>query len=158
FHLIGELGLLLPKQLDDDTPRDLSVEFKDFDQNGWRIASSFGPSAGPSTIRDSGRHLRHGFVLAGRMHLLTRQIRGSTIGIAVTGVDWGFTDNDFADLAAKIIDAERTFWLDDSDPWFLIALIPSGGKAGQSFSIGGTGLTNCFALYCNTGLSLDEHS
>jgi predicted metalloprotease with PDZ domain len=158
FHLIGELGLLLPKQLDDDTPHDLSIEFKDFDQNGWRLASSFGPGSGPFTIQDSGRHLRHGFVLAGRMHLLTRQIRGSTVGIAVTGVDWGFTDNDFADLAAKIIDAERTFWLDDSDPWFLIALLSNGAKAGSSVSIGGTGLTNCFALYCNTGLSLDENS
>jgi predicted metalloprotease with PDZ domain len=158
FHMIGELGLLLPKRFDDETARDLSIEFHGFDRDGWTVASSFGSGPGPFAMHESGRHLRHGLVVGGKMRVLTREIRGSTVGIAITGEDWGFTDDAFADLTAKIVDAERSFWKDDSDPWFLVALTPNGGKAGQGFSLGGTGLTNCFALYCNTGLSLDEGS
>jgi len=159
FHMIGELGLMLPKHMDDDRKRPMSIRFEGFDRDGWSITSSFGPGAGPFDLNISGQDFRHGLVIAGKIRTLTRTIQGKNIGFAIVGDEWGFGDETFADLATRIITIERDFWPDHTDPWFLIALIPSGGKATkQSFSFGGTGLTSCFSLYCNTGFSLDEGS
>jgi predicted metalloprotease with PDZ domain len=159
FHLIGELGLLLPQHMESTTKRSMSIRFDGFDTQGWSIMSSFGSGAGPFTVNMSGQEFRHSLVLAGKIRTLTREINGKAIGLAIVGDDWGFTDDAFADLATRIITIERDFWPDHTDPWFLIALIPSPGAATErSFSFGGTGLTSCFSLYCNTGFSLDPGS
>lgn len=159
FQMIGELGLLLPQHLDNPTPRPFVITFNGFDREGWKVASSFGKGQGPFAITRSGQDVRHGLIFAGKVRTLTRSVGGNTVGFAIVGDDWGFDDDAFADMTTRIIAAERNFWNDHTDPWFLVTLTPNGTKAGNgSFSIGGTGLTDAFALYCNTGLSLDAGS
>lgn len=157
FHMIGELGLILPEHFDNETLRRFSIAFHGFDQDGGSIVSSFGNGHGPFTLQRSGQDLRHTVILAGKIRTLTRKVNGNAVGIAIVGNEWGFKDDDFADLTAKIIATERDFWNDHTDPWFLVTLTPTGTDA-HSFSIGGTGLTDSFALFCNTGLTLDEAS
>ncbi len=159
FHMIGELGLILPEHFDNETARSVSVAFHGFDQDGGHVISSFGDGPGPFTLHRSGQDVRHTVILAGNVRTLTRKVKGNVVGIAIVGNEWGFKDDDFADLTTKIIATERDFWNDHTDPWFLVTLTPTGTSANaHSFSLGGTGLTDSFALFCNTGLTLDEAS
>jgi hypothetical protein len=56
---------------------------------------------------------------------------------------FGFQGAELADLATRIITAERDFFADWSDPLFVVTLVPD--ERDDRHSIGGTGLTNSFA-------------
>lgn len=161
FQVIGNHALVLPERIEART--ECSVAWEGF--GGWVVASSLGPGDGPRTASLTLDDFRSGFFLAGApgtLRLATRAIAGNTVGVAVIDADWGFGDGRFLELVLQVVGAEREFFDDHSDPWFLVALTPNGGRAGErGFSFGGTGLTNCFALYCNTGLDLSpggEHA
>jgi predicted metalloprotease with PDZ domain len=162
FQCIANLALLLPKHLDDEQPRNFSMELAGFERAGWQVMSSWGKGEGVFPQRAPSGDFLHSLVIAaapdaGRFH--TRSVSGNTVGVAILGDDWGFEDGPFIDLATQIITIEREFFADHTDPWFLITLTPEGGRAQNgAFSLGGTGLRNCFALYCNTGLSLEPGS
>ncbi len=158
FQMIGNIGLVFPDALDSDRPREFSIHWSGFDEAGWTVASSFGPGAAPRTVTMKPDEFRQSLFIAGNLRCPTRTIRGNTVGLAIYGDDWGFSDDRFADLAARVITAERDFFDDHSDPWFLITLIPTGKASPHGLSLGGTGLTHCLALYCNTGLDLSPGS
>jgi predicted metalloprotease with PDZ domain len=154
FHAIGNHALLLP-----DAPAGpvrFSVTWTGFE--GWTVASSLGPGPAPPEATLSLDAFRSCYLIAGdagSLRLLTRPVGANQVGVAVVDAEWGFTDERFLDLVLDVVQAEREFFGDHTDPWFLVALTHNGGHAGQQgFSFGGTGLANCFALYCNTGLDL----
>ncbi len=156
FHAIGNHSLVLPEHL--VGPVECSVSWSGFD--GWTVASSLGPG---SSTREAALHLdelRSCFLIAGeagKVRLAVRPLDGNEVGLAVIDADWGFSDERMLDLIMQVVAAEREFFGDHTDPWFLVALTPNGGRAGErGFSFGGTGLTNCFALFCNTGLDLSK--
>ena len=126
---------------------------------GWKVASSF--SVEPEEASDATTTI-HDFCqavfLAGELRLLRRDIHGAPLWIAIAGTDWGFTDEAFADTAAKVVAAQRGFFADYAWPYFLISVIPVGRYNPRSTSKGGTGLTNSFAIFMTpkTGLALDE--
>jgi predicted metalloprotease with PDZ domain len=163
FQSIGHFSLLMPEHVGGEgrVPR-LSIGFDGFDRAGWNVTSSWGPGAGPFERDLAPSEFRHTTLLAAtpeaaRMH--RRTVKGRDVGVAIVGNDWGFRDETFVDLATRIIEVERDFFDDHTDPWFLVTVTPEGGRASQnSFSLGGTGLLDCFSLYCNTGLSLDDGS
>ncbi|HZW10128.1 MAG TPA: hypothetical protein VFF69_09520 [Phycisphaerales bacterium] len=154
FHAIGNHALLLPE--DGDAEVLCALRWQGFE--GWTLASSLGPGAAPAHALLSIDDLRSCFFIGGeppRVRLAKRDLPGGAVGLAVIDADWGFTDDRLMDLVMDVVRVERDFFADHTDPWFLVALTPNGGRAsGQSFSLGGTGLTDCFALYCNTGLDL----
>lgn len=158
FHAIGNHALVLPEGL--VGPVDFQVSWSGFE--GWAAASSLGPGLETRTIARTVEDFRSTFFIAGEPSLLrlaSRELNGNTVGVALIDADWGFTDERFLDLVLQVVGAERDFFADHTDPWFLVALTPNGARAGEhGFSFGGTGLLNCFALYCNTGLDLSPGS
>lgn len=184
FQCTPNLAFLMPSHLSDDKPRHFAISLQGFaaaSSNNlagpsWRVMSSWGDGAERFERHSTAGEFLHAMIFAGdaspngphapahsRFH--TKQIGPNTVGFAIVGasggsaVEWGFQDQQFIDLASRIVELERDFFRDHSDPWFLITLTPEGGSAnGGSFSLGGTGLFNCFSLYCNTGLSLDPGS
>ncbi len=184
FQCTPNLAFLMPSHLSDDKPRHFAISLEGLAKApanhspalAWRVMSSWGDGAGTFERHCTAGEFLHAMIFAGdassnaphapappRFH--TRKIGPNTLGFAIVGasggaqVDWGFQDPQFIDLASRIVQLERDFFRDHSDPWFLITLTPEGGPAsGGSFSLGGTGLFNCFSLYCNTGLSLDPGS
>lgn len=166
FQSILHFSLLVPDHLRDERERPVAIIVDGFAKAGWSVMSSFGPGEGRFERRLSTGELCNSLVIAARegaARFHRRSIGANEIGVAIVaakeGEGWGFEDNRFVDLARSIVAMERDFFADHSDPWFLITLTPEGGRAqGGSFSLGGTGLHGAFALYCNTGLSLDRGS
>ncbi|MFO0829529.1 MAG: hypothetical protein U0572_15430 [Phycisphaerales bacterium] len=162
FQCIGHLALLAPRHLSGSDARDFGITLKGFADAGWDVTSSWGPGEGTFARRLPSSEFMHSMILAakpGAARLHRRAIGDRQIGFAIVGDDWGFTDDQFIALATKIVTLERDFFRDHSDPWFLVTATPEGGRASPgAFSLGGTGLLNCFALYCNAGLSLDAGS
>lgn len=155
FNMIGNLGLLHPTHLGDAAPSTYTVTWSGFEEEGWRTVSSFGHGPGPTRVTISPDRFRQSLFLAGDLRIRERTMRSTRVAFAVHG-DWSFGDEQFVDLATRIISAERGFFDDFSDPFFLVSLIPV--KASGSFSLGGTGLTNCFALFCSADMTLGPGS
>ncbi len=95
--------------------------------------------------------------LAGKMQLQTRRIKTQPIAIAMLGTDWGFQASELADAVEKVVQTERDFFQDHSDPWYLITLTPVVGGP-NAYSFGGTALKNCFALFCTKNLEVGTQS
>ncbi len=179
FQCTPNLAFLMPKHLHGESLESREHHFSislaglaeaPVGHSAWRVMSSWGDGAKTFERRCTAGEFLHAMIFAGdeaagaaRFH--TTAIGANTLGVALVGVnggarlDWGFQDQQFIDLASRIVRVERDFFRDHSDPWFLITLTPEGGTANNgSFSLGGTGLFNCFSLYCNTGLSLEPGS
>ncbi len=155
FHTIGATSLLYVRPDSRDTKGDpvLHHEFhwRGFTEAGWKVASSFSVER-DFTATETSDHFRHAVFLAGDLHLVRRDIgpTKSPLWIAIAGSAdsaWGFTDDAFADTAASIVQAQRGFFADYDWPYFLISMIPVGKYHPGSYSRGGTGLTQSFALF-----------
>lgn len=158
IHVIGNHGLAYPKHLSDENPRNIALHWKNFDKPGWNVASSFGPGSESRTVSKTLDEFRHGLFLAGEIRLHQKTLRGSRVGVSINGTQWHFSDDAFVDLVTRIIETERDFFNDFSDPWYLVSLIPAGPDDPQSLSLGGTGLTNCFALFVSLSATLERGS
>jgi predicted metalloprotease with PDZ domain len=110
------------------------------------------------TVRLSGEDMPHSLYMAGKIRCHVRELKGRQVGFAIAGSGWGFTDERFVDLAMSIVRAEREFFEDHSDEWFLVSIVPTATMPPGSLSLGGTGLTNCFARFVNDGLTLEPGS
>lgn len=155
-HVIGNLGLLYPDHLRTPEPRTIVLDLSGLDRSSWNIASVAGIGPGPHTVRMPGERFLHSLIIAGDGRLLERRVGSNRIGVYIHSRDFNFADDDFADLCQTIIQTERDFFADHSDPWFLVSIMPQGEARPNGYSIGGTGLTNAFSLYCSPGLSLER--
>lgn len=158
LHLIGETALLVPEWLDVAQARDIRLTLKGFTERGGKTATSFDATPPGEPIRLSLDRFRHGLILAGNIRVHEKLIRGRPLRIAFFGDDWGFKDEEFVELAARIVSTEREFFRDDGDPHYLISVVPTGKPDPRSFSMGGTGLTDCFALFMQRGATLAADS
>jgi predicted metalloprotease with PDZ domain len=153
FQMIGNHGLLYPAHLADGQERLHEVVWSGFEGNGVHAVSSFGPGKVEQTVKASEEFL-HSLFIAGNVAYVEKPTASGKIGVVISGDDWGFTSQEFADLAFRIIETERTFFSDHSDPWYFLSVTPEGKVDNSGFSLGGTALTNSFALFCNAGISL----
>jgi predicted metalloprotease with PDZ domain len=158
LHLIGNLAFLRPQHLDGESPRDIALAWKGFDEAGWKIATSFGVGSPMLRVRASLDSFRQAVFIAGDLRLHTKTIHGRPLSVAIAGDDWGFDDGEFVMLAASIVEAERTFFEDWDVPHYLISLIPVGKKEPGRISLGGTGLTHSFATFMLPGMELKAGS
>ncbi|MEQ1895746.1 MAG: M1 family aminopeptidase, partial [Planctomycetota bacterium] len=144
LHALGAQALPAPDHLDGEKERELTLTWTGFAEAGWKTTSSFG---GGSTVTTTLAldAFRHALFLAGDVRLYERKIEGQTLALALHGT-WKFKDEEFVDLAERIVRLGRDFFADHAEhPHYLISLIPVG-KGGLS-SWGGTGLTDSFALF-----------
>ena len=157
-QVIGHLALAYPEHLRTDEPRTIAIDLSGLDRPGWAVASSFGPGAAPRQVRMPGDQFLHSTIIAGRGRLKERAIGPNRVGIYIQDDGFDFDRDQFANLCQTIITTERDFFADHSDPWFLVTMVPRPAGGPGSYSLGGTGLTNAFALYCSAGLSIDKDS
>ena len=147
YHSIGHLAFLVPR-MDDQTTRRIAVRWKNFAESGWTVASSLGndPRGFEGDFQLS--EVLHAVYLAGPdLRVITRDVRGKPVSVAIAGKDWTFTDADFVDAVRAIVDCERAFFADDDFPTYLVSVIPVGKPDSNSRSLGGTGLTRSFACF-----------
>jgi predicted metalloprotease with PDZ domain len=154
-HVIGNHGIIYPKHLANDEPRSIRLSWHDFNRPGWKVVSSFGAGRESRTVRLTLDEFRNSLFLAGKIRLHERALHGNRIGVAIHGEHWRFEDAAFVELVTRIIETQRAFFNDWADPWYLVSLIPSGPDDPHSLSLGGTGLTNCFALFVSRGASME---
>lgn len=157
-QIIGHLALAYPEHLRSPDPRTILVDLSGLDRRDWAVASSFGPGPGPRTVRMPGDKFLHSTIVAGRGRLIERTVGANRVGVYVHHDGFDFDHDRFADLCQRIIATERDFFADHTDPWFLVTMVPRGSIASGGYSLGGTGLTNAFALFCSAGISLDPGS
>lgn len=158
MHVIGETGLLLPEWLDADTPRDIRLSWSGFDQRGWKTVSSLDATPDGLCENVTLSQFRHALYFAGKIRIHDREVKGRKVRVAIYGDDWDFKDESLVELTRRIVTVERDFFEDHNDPYFLVSLIPSGKRQQGSRSLGGTGLTNCFALFIQPGPTLEPGS
>lgn len=158
LHFIGEVGLIVPGWVDEEVAAPIELAWQGFDRAGWKVVSSFGVGADPMRLQRSLWEFRHGLFLAGRIQVLERTLGDNRLAVAIYGNQWKFDAEPFAELVGRVVGAERDFFEDHSDPFFLVSMIPTKDEGPDSFSFGGTGLTDCFALFCSPQLDLSRRS
>ncbi len=134
FHFIGEVGLIAPAWLSEE--RDvvpIELEWRGFEEAGWKVVSSLGVGAAPRSVRMTVSDFRHSLFMAGKIRVLERKSGPGTVAVGIFGGDWKFDDAEFADLVVRIVQAEREFFNDFEDPYFLVSLIPTHDQGSQSF-------------------------
>ncbi|GAB4325366.1 MAG: hypothetical protein Kow0074_19020 [Candidatus Zixiibacteriota bacterium] len=157
FHLIGDVGLVYPEWLENDGEVEIAFEWSGFAERGWTVASSH--DARGKHFRTDLHGFHHAVFMAGRLQSVDRPIPGGTLRVAVAGGPWEFTAEQLGDLTAEIVSIEREFFSDRSEPFFTVTLVPAGPPVNaESISMGGTGLTNSFALFLAPGTMLADSS
>ncbi|HKB16179.1 MAG TPA: hypothetical protein VKF62_08935, partial [Planctomycetota bacterium] len=156
FHLVGTTGLVVPEHLEGEEPRSIEIRWRGFAEAGWKVVSSFGAGPEPRRIRRPLHDFVYGLYVAGDLRVVPVPLKGGTLHVALAGEDWGFADDLYVDLVRRIVVAERDFFDDHGDPHFLVSLVPVGERNPRSRSLGGTGLTDAFALFLLPGTGLEE--
>jgi predicted metalloprotease with PDZ domain len=160
-HFIGHNALVYPTKSptgsatksDDGTPRRIRFTWSGFDRAGWKTACSFGSSTSIA-VRETLEAFRHAvFLAAPDLRVLQRNVRGRHLEIAIDG-SWNVPDDELAGEVESILRLEREFFHDDAFPHFLVSWIPVGRPDPHSSVLGGTGLTQSFALFVLAGSDL----
>lgn len=116
----------------------VSLQWESFPKE-WTLVDSMG-------IGDSCHHadnmlsISNGLYVGGDFRLREETVSGFPVVVAIRG-NWSFTDERFAETAAKILAAERDFWNDHRVRHYLIAAIPIDAPAGE---YAGTAVENGF--------------
>jgi hypothetical protein len=156
FQLLGDTGLLTPDALNGATPHPIRLEWRGFAESGWKVACSFGDDPAGVTVEQPIDGFKHAVFLAGDVRLHARELHGTRLLFALHGDGLAFADDDFVELGTRIIAAERDFFSDWTDPLFVITLVPDERTDRQS--LGGTGLTDSFALFVSRNFTLKPGS
>lgn len=155
FHGIGNTFLLVP-QPGGGAPEEYEVLLRWKLPDGWKAVCSWG----------AGRHLgarlnvndlRHSVYLAGPLVTHTARAVGADEVTVVMLDEFGFTIEEFAELAGGIVSEQCTFMQDAEFPPFVVTAVPVGEplKAGQQ-RLSGTGLYRSFGLFAPPGAKLTE--
>ena len=153
IHWIGNAVWALPAW-DDSIEVNAKIEWKNFPKQ-WTIANSFDTGKRFQRIRKRFGELRQAVFVAGDFRILQTKAAGNPVNLAVRG-KWQFTDSELAEMTRKIIEVERAFFGDHSQRYYLVTLVPIYGGGPNSFSTGGTGLTDSFALFATSNTGLDR--
>jgi len=149
-HLLGDTAFLHAPHLDEEPGLPVTLQWKGY----ARAACSFGEGLGPIRSGVPLGPFRHATFLAGELDVAHRAIHGQPVTVAAAGAYWTGGAAEVADLAVPILEAERDFFADHTQPRFLITLIPNGLPDERSLSLGGTGLTDSFATFLQPLLDL----
>jgi predicted metalloprotease with PDZ domain len=152
LHVLGAQALPAPTHLDFAAERPIALAWRGFAEAGWRTATSWGSEPELALTRSLDA-FRHALFLAGELRLSTHDVHGHPLAIALHG-HWSFTDDEFRALATRVVALGREFFADFEQPYFLISLIPVGAGAQGTTSLGGTALTNSFALFLTPEVGL----
>ncbi|HYO52221.1 hypothetical protein [Archangium sp.] len=119
---------------------------------GWTVASDLDHIARgrPSQVGDV---LQSVAVGAPDLKVVTREVAGTPFRFAALG-PWRFDVETFTDLLARVLSAQRDYWHDPGESYF-VALSPLQ-PVPQHLSLGGTGLDDSFSLYAGTNSEAEQ--
>ncbi len=154
FHALGKTFLMVP-QAGGGMPERYDVTFQWKLPKGWKAVCSWGsgPSIGAPMRPDD---LRDSVYLAGKLE--TRVLRRGRREVTVALLDrFHFKAEQFARMAADIIDRQADFMKDPEFPPFLVTAVPVGMpiKPGES-RLAGSGLYHSFALWIAPNAELTD--
>lgn len=152
FHWIGHTVWVYPAW-SSDKPVSISLEWKNLPK-GWALGNSFGVNQRKQTFQATVEEFTHASFTGGDFRIQSGLIGKQKVFTAVRG-SWTFSDQSFGEMVRKIIAIERAFWEDRGTTSFFVPLIPIEVPP-NSYSFGGTGLTNSFALFCSTNAELKD--
>ena len=152
IHWIGGTVWILPawEETDDVTGE---FEWKALPLS-WNYAHSFGAAVRKQRINAEFDDLRSSLFVAGDFRFVTVHAAGKPVSIGIRG-EWQFSDAEMAEAVRKVIELQRDFWKDSSQERFLVTLVPID-EGPNSFSFGGTGLTDSFALFATPNATVDR--
>ena len=148
FHIIGITSLVHP-QLDSFQPVEVHFDWSRLPKE-WSLATSFATDERCQSFNGSWHDALNALFVGGDYRIYRSSIAGNALIFAIRG-KWSFTDDEWMGKVGKIIEFERTFWHDNSFPYFLVTLTPHGGNSGSS---GGTALTNAFMEHLSPQASI----
>lgn len=150
-HWIGSTVWVLPAW-EETAEVDADFEWKNM-PDGWTFAHSFG-RARQQRFQAEFDDLRTSLFLAGDFRFITVRAAGKPVNVGIRG-DWQFTDAEMAEAISNVIELQRSYWKDNSQERFLVSLVPID-EGPNSFSFGGTGLTDSFALFATPNATVDR--
>ena len=153
IHWIGNAVWALPAW-DDATEINVKLEWNRLPER-WVIANSFAAGKRSQNIRTTKGELRQAVFVAGDFRLVRAKANGNPVNLAIRGT-WKFTDAELVEMTRRVIEIERNFFSDHSQKYYLVTLVPIDGGGPNSISIGGTGLTDSFALFATTNAGLSQ--
>lgn len=118
--------------------------------SGLKLATDLGPlRKKPGKLSE----IRSSIQLAGKdLRVLTRRVAGAPLRVAIRGT-FDFTDEDFADMAARAVGAGHAFWGEKAEP-YLITLHDLDAEERQNLKRG-TELGDAFATVATHNAALD---
>lgn len=152
IHWIGTTVWVLP-EWDDQQEVSISLEWKGFPKN-WSIANSFAIGKRKQRMTAKLDEFGSAIFVAGDFRLVKRKLGSNAVNVAVRG-DWQFKDAELAEMVGKVLTVERDFFNDHSQKHYLVTLVPVN-EGPNAISLGGTGLTNSFALFATTNSKLER--
>lgn len=129
FHFLGETFFIIPNW---DAKREINfrLEWKHF-PSAWNFANSFGINQKVQETKSSLTDWIKSVFTGGDFRIVKRAVNGSLLFISVRG-EWKFSDAELGDLSAGILKAERDFWNEGENPFYLITILPLENGSFQS--------------------------
>lgn len=141
LFMIGHAVLVTPDNYQ-GFPVELTFGWQNLPSD-WAALTSFGMGTSFKTVVSDIDEMRSATYTAGDYRVFGDEIRGVYTFVAIRG-DWPFEDKAFTRLTTGVIRNIRRFWKDYNADQFLVTLIPTDGTC---CSLGGTSLTDSFALF-----------
>jgi predicted metalloprotease with PDZ domain len=158
--LLGTVGLVTPVVgVRDHGSVDVRVRWRGVPE-GWNAVTSLGVGETSSGSAPFGQARWIVMYAGANLRLLERRVQGNTVALASTG-DWRFTDRELADALADIVRAERDFFDDHDQAFFLATVLPldlSGTPYAGSAFYGGTGVYQSFAMFLVPTVELETET
>jgi len=142
FQVIGDGAWIVPRA---ERAKTFSIAIDWKMPADWSIANSFGANQRNQTFSTTLNKFRHALYLGGDFRLTSFRIKNQPVFVAARG-DWGFFDENLTDLTKRVIEVERNFWNDHSQPYYLVSVIPVGRPV-DGTNTGGTAVENAFAMF-----------
>lgn len=153
IHWIGNAVWALP-EWDEQVDREVSIEWKGFPKT-WTLANSFATGVRRQKFQAKLPEFRSAIFVAGDLRVVKTKAKGNDINVVVRG-KWQFTDGELAEMIRKVIETERDFFADHSQKYYLVTLVQIDEGRPNALSLGGTGLTDSFALFATPNATIDR--
>lgn len=154
IHWIGYTVWVLPDWNDKEIVS-VSIKWRNLPAS-WSIANSFATGIPKHKFKISFGSLRgRSITVAGDFRIISTTAAGKPVNVAIRG-KWQFADAELAEMIRRVIEMERAFWNDYSQDYYLVTLVPIDGGGPNSYSTGGTGLADSFALFATTNAKIES--
>ncbi|HLP39742.1 hypothetical protein [Lacibacter sp.] len=144
MHFIGTTFLVHPA----DTATavyTIDINWKGIPAN-WKFLSSFSTETNHRISNTTLEAFTGSLWTAGDFRVYNFDVNGKPVYLAIRG-SWQFTDTVLYNMVQRTVYFQRKFWNDYAIDRFSVSLVPLRIENEDSYSYGGTALTNCFTSF-----------